>query len=151
MLNIGAGGDLSSREATLRVLSAMKVFTTVFGMGTGGFLSLCYQQNFSYTGSCIMNALAGVKNGLRRARRFATVDDRRFKSMIWQAECKDNQYSSCEICFANFYVALVRFRNCPPNSSFAVHCSHTSAPTCSLDASRRNSLRCRFQEKPSSD
>ena len=36
------GNDLSFREATLRVLSAMKVFTTVFGMGTGGFLSLCH-------------------------------------------------------------------------------------------------------------
>ena len=38
----GVSSDLSSREATLRVLSAMKVFTTVFGMGTGGFLSLCH-------------------------------------------------------------------------------------------------------------
>ena len=53
----GAGNDLSFREATLRVLSAMKVFTTVFGMGTGGFLSLCYQQNFLYAGSCIMKLL----------------------------------------------------------------------------------------------
>ena len=38
------GNDLSSREATLRVLSAMKVFTTVFGMGTGGILSLCHRK-----------------------------------------------------------------------------------------------------------
>ena len=42
-LNIGSGNDLSSREATLRVLSAMKVFTTVFGMGTGGVLLLCHR------------------------------------------------------------------------------------------------------------
>ena len=40
----GSGNDLSFREATLRVLSAMKVFTTVFGMGTGSFLSLCHQK-----------------------------------------------------------------------------------------------------------
>ena len=43
-LNLRVSSDLSSREATLRVLSAMKVFTTVFGMGTGGFLSLCHWQ-----------------------------------------------------------------------------------------------------------
>ena len=41
-LKLRNGDYLSSREATLRVLSAMKVFTTVFGMGTGGFLSLCH-------------------------------------------------------------------------------------------------------------
>ena len=66
-LNIGFGDDLSFREATLRVLLAMKVFTTVFGMGTGGVLSLCHrktfvvswrlcglQESFSSVGSCIM-------------------------------------------------------------------------------------------------
>ena len=36
------GNDLSSREATLRVLSALEVFTTVFGMGTGGVLLLSH-------------------------------------------------------------------------------------------------------------
>ena len=46
-INIGSGNDLSFREATLRVLSAMKVFTTVFGMGTGGVLSLCHQKTCS--------------------------------------------------------------------------------------------------------
>ena len=45
-LNIGFGDDLSFREATLRVLLAMKVFTTVFGMGTGGVLSLCHRKTF---------------------------------------------------------------------------------------------------------
>ena len=40
------GNDLSSREATLRVLSAREVFTTVFGMGTGGVLSLCHRKAF---------------------------------------------------------------------------------------------------------
>ena len=44
--NIGTSNDLSSREATLRVLSALEVFTTVFGMGTGGVLSLCHQKIF---------------------------------------------------------------------------------------------------------
>ena len=38
LLNIESGSYLSSREATLRVLSAQAVFTTVFGMGTGGIL-----------------------------------------------------------------------------------------------------------------
>ena len=41
--NIGIGNDLSSREATLRVLSALEVFTTVFGMGTGGILLLSHR------------------------------------------------------------------------------------------------------------
>ena len=62
-LKYGSGNDLSFREATLRVLSAMKVFTTVFEMGTGGILSLCHQKTFLipikvcllYTQSCIMN------------------------------------------------------------------------------------------------
>ena len=44
LFKLRAGNDLSSREATLRVLSAMKVFTTVFGMGTGGILSLCHRK-----------------------------------------------------------------------------------------------------------
>ena len=39
-----SGNDLSSREATLRVLSAREVFTTVFGMGTGGILTICHQR-----------------------------------------------------------------------------------------------------------
>ena len=43
------GNDLSSREATLRVLSAMKVFTTVFGMGTGGVLSLCHRKSGTHS------------------------------------------------------------------------------------------------------
>ena len=43
LINIGIGNDLSSREATLRVLSAREVFTTVFGMGTGGFLLLSHR------------------------------------------------------------------------------------------------------------
>ena len=40
------GNDLSSREATLRVLSAREVFTTVFGMGTGGVLLLSHRKAF---------------------------------------------------------------------------------------------------------
>ena len=42
LINIGTSNDLSSREATLRVLSAREVFTTVFGMGTGGVLLLSH-------------------------------------------------------------------------------------------------------------
>ena len=42
------GNDLSSREATLRVLSAREVFTTVFGMGTGGILLLSHRKAFVY-------------------------------------------------------------------------------------------------------
>ena len=42
LINIGTSNDLSSREATLRVLSALEVFTTVFGMGTGGVLLLSH-------------------------------------------------------------------------------------------------------------
>ncbi len=60
LLKLECGNDLSSREAALRVLSAIKVFTTVFGMGTGGIPSLGHRKSFcvfnfqfQYTESCI--------------------------------------------------------------------------------------------------
>ena len=43
-LNIESGSYLSSQEATLQVLSAQAVFTTVFGMGTGGILPPGHQK-----------------------------------------------------------------------------------------------------------
>ena len=49
LINIGIGNDLSSREATLRVLSAREVFTTVFGMGTGGVLLLGHQKGCTHS------------------------------------------------------------------------------------------------------
>ena len=35
-LQVESGGDLSSRAVSSQVLSALKVLTSVFGMGTGG-------------------------------------------------------------------------------------------------------------------
>ena len=45
-LKIDVGNELSSQEVALQVLSPLRVFTTVFGMGTGGFLLLGHQQTF---------------------------------------------------------------------------------------------------------
>ena len=41
---IDAGNGLSSQEVALQVLSSLWVFTTVFGMGTGGLLMLGHQR-----------------------------------------------------------------------------------------------------------
>ena len=41
---IDVGNELSSQEVALQVFSPLRVFTTVFGMGTGGFLLLGHQQ-----------------------------------------------------------------------------------------------------------
>ncbi len=41
-----SGSYLSSQEATLQVLSAQAVFTTVFGMGTGGILPPGHQKTW---------------------------------------------------------------------------------------------------------
>ena len=52
ILNIESGSYLSSQEATLQVLSAQAVFTTVFGMGTGGILPPGHRKifyNFPFT------------------------------------------------------------------------------------------------------
>ena len=46
ILNIESGSYLSSQEATLQVLSAQVVFTTVFGMGTGGILPPGHRKIF---------------------------------------------------------------------------------------------------------
>ena len=43
-LKIRSGNELSSRAVSRQVVSPQIVFTTVFGMGTGGFLSLCHQK-----------------------------------------------------------------------------------------------------------
>ena len=44
LLKIGAGNELSSQAVARQVFSPMWVFTTVFGMGTGGFLTLGHQR-----------------------------------------------------------------------------------------------------------
>ena len=46
LFNLDVGNELSSQEVALQVFSPLRVFTTVFGMGTGGFLSLGHQQTF---------------------------------------------------------------------------------------------------------
>ena len=43
---LDVGNELSSQEVALQVFSPLRVFTTVFGMGTGGFLLLGHQQTF---------------------------------------------------------------------------------------------------------
>ena len=43
---IDVGNELSSQEVALQVFSPLRIFTTVFGMGTGGFFSLGHQQTF---------------------------------------------------------------------------------------------------------
>ena len=58
-LKIDAGIVLSSQEVALQVFSPLQVFTTVFGMGTGGLPAIGHQQTcrlllpiilgFSYT------------------------------------------------------------------------------------------------------
>ena len=46
LLNKGAGNELSSQAVARQVFSPRWVFTTVFGMGTGVFLTLGHQQIF---------------------------------------------------------------------------------------------------------
>ena len=41
---LDVGNVLSSQEVALQVFSPLQVFTTVFGMGTGVFLTLGHQQ-----------------------------------------------------------------------------------------------------------
>ena len=41
---LDVGNELSSQEVALQVFSPLRVFTTVFGMGTGGLLLLGHQQ-----------------------------------------------------------------------------------------------------------
>ena len=41
------GNELFSQAVIRQVLSPLAVFTTVFGMGTGGFLPLCHQESYS--------------------------------------------------------------------------------------------------------
>ena len=58
-LKIDVGNVLSSQEVALQVFSPLQVFTTVFGMGTGGLPAIGHQQTcrlllpiilgFSYT------------------------------------------------------------------------------------------------------
>ena len=43
-LKIDFGNELSSQEVALQVFLPQWVFTTVFGMGTGGFLTLDHQK-----------------------------------------------------------------------------------------------------------
>ena len=46
LFNLDVGNELSSQEVALQVFSPLRIFTTVFGMGTGGFFSLGHQQTF---------------------------------------------------------------------------------------------------------
>lgn len=58
-LKLDVGNVLSSQEVALQVFSPLQVFTTVFGMGTGGLPAIGHQQTcrlllpiilgFSYT------------------------------------------------------------------------------------------------------
>ena len=44
--NLDVGNELSSQAVARQVFSPLRIFTTVFGMGTGGFFSLGHQQTF---------------------------------------------------------------------------------------------------------
>ena len=46
LFNLDAGNELSFQAVARQVFSPLRVFTTVFGMGTGGFLLLGHQQTF---------------------------------------------------------------------------------------------------------
>ena len=48
-LKIDAGIVLSSQEVALQVFSPLQVFTTVFGMGTGGLLAIGHQRILLHT------------------------------------------------------------------------------------------------------
>ena len=48
-LKIDAGIVLSSQEVALQVFSPLQVFTTVFGMGTGGLPMIGHQRILSHT------------------------------------------------------------------------------------------------------
>ena len=43
---LDVGNELSSQAVARQVFSPLRIFTTVFGMGTGGFFSLGHQQTF---------------------------------------------------------------------------------------------------------
>ena len=45
-LKLDVGNVLSSQEVALQVFSPLQVFTTVFGMGTGGLPAIGHQQTF---------------------------------------------------------------------------------------------------------
>ena len=46
LFNLGVGNGLSSQAVARQVFSLLWVFTTVFGMGTGGFLMLGHRRIF---------------------------------------------------------------------------------------------------------
>ena len=46
LFNLDVGNELSSQAVARQVFSPLRIFTTVFGMGTGGFFSLGHQQTF---------------------------------------------------------------------------------------------------------
>ena len=48
-LKLDAGIVLSSQEVALQVFSPLQVFTTVFGMGTGGLLAIGHQRILLHT------------------------------------------------------------------------------------------------------
>ena len=45
-LKLDVGNELSSQAVARQVFLPLRIFTTVFGMGTGGFFSLGHQQTF---------------------------------------------------------------------------------------------------------
>ena len=48
-LKLDVGNVLSSQEVALQVFSPLQVFTTVFGMGTGGLLAIGHQRILLHT------------------------------------------------------------------------------------------------------
>ena len=46
---LDVGNVLSSQEVALQVFSPLQVFTTVFGMGTGGLLAIGHQRILLHT------------------------------------------------------------------------------------------------------
>ena len=44
LFNLDAGNELSFQAVARQVFSPLRIFTTVFGMGTGGILTICHQR-----------------------------------------------------------------------------------------------------------
>ena len=73
---LDVGSVLSSQAVARQVLSPLQVFTTVFGMGTGGLLAIGHQQTFRllisfysrpqlYAEDCIRYIFINSTNSLR--------------------------------------------------------------------------------------
>ena len=84
LFKLDAGNVLSSQEVALQVFSPLQVFTTVFGMGTGGLPTISHQRNL-YAEDYIKYKLTQYQ----------------FNLSVWVK-------GSCEI--KDFYVAIVQLR-----------------------------------------